>query len=314
MSRRRRPKLCRPPPPPPPPPPPQDCYAVDACTPPSPPHWLEKDTYEPDKPTQTTNPKDIPANRDIIGEPPNEDQLLQELHDDYVKGLNDQFDQNGAQPGNGSGDNALTNDASNAANKPATPQASGPGSGGPPSGPESGPASGGSAGGGGNPPPPTPAAPDAPDPGDGGSIRIIRLDANGNVVSDSANQAQAKFIVGSDGTVTDVPEQYNQLSLQQYAQRLGNSPSAPGTVPDDVTEISDANRPVDVNPRAESPDVTPTGATSPMSSASSQMSTPKKILYVTLQVARILSGIFHGSGPDDTEFPPPPPPGIPGPP
>jgi RHS repeat-associated protein len=114
------------PPPPPPPPPPQDCYAVSECTPPSPPNWLKNDIYEADPPTQTTNPKNIPASHQVMGAPWDEDQLLQYLHDDYVKGLNNQYDQNGAQPGNGSGNDALTQDAGNAVGKPTTPQVTSP--------------------------------------------------------------------------------------------------------------------------------------------------------------------------------------------
>jgi RHS repeat-associated protein len=115
-----------PPPPPPPPPPPQDCYAVSQCTPPSPPSWLKEDIYQADKPTQATNPRNVPASRTIIGEPLDEDQLLQLLHES-LEGLgNGDFDVNGAQSGSSSGSNALTQGASNAAGKPTTPQAAGP--------------------------------------------------------------------------------------------------------------------------------------------------------------------------------------------
>jgi RHS repeat-associated protein len=119
------PELCIPPVlPPPPPPPPQDCYTTLKCLPVIPPFWLTHNPYQASKPTQTTNAKDISPGNTITEAEPTMQQVLQALGLDQG-GLND-FDPNGAQPGNSTSNDTITKGASNAVGKATTPTPSGP--------------------------------------------------------------------------------------------------------------------------------------------------------------------------------------------
>jgi hypothetical protein len=219
------PELCVPPPPPPPPPPPQDCYAVKECSPPSPPDSLKNDQYEPDKPTETTKPRDIPSKDTIIGTPPDEAQLLQQLGDDGINGIDNVYDQNGLEPSAGAGDEGLTTDPGNDVGKPATPGPSGPETGSPESGsPAADAGSGGSAGsggGGGNPAPP--AAPEPPEPGGPGAGEA---------------PSAPRFTVGSDGAVVPTISPTNVLGPGESVPPGGLNIGMPGE--DGVYNISPA--------------------------------------------------------------------------
>jgi hypothetical protein len=147
-----------------PPPPPQDCYGGSdpGCSPPSPPNWLKDDKYEPGKPTDKTNPKDISANNTIIGQAETSNEYL-DLEDAKVKNFQQQLasENNGADTGNGSGDDGLTHDHGNRIGKPATPQP-GPDGANPSAGSGSDGAGEGGGNGGGNPPATSPDVPEPP--------------------------------------------------------------------------------------------------------------------------------------------------------
>jgi hypothetical protein len=148
---------------------------------------LRDDEHITQRPSETVNPKDVPA-KDTIDQPtPTEQQLLHALGDD-TDGLDPSANENGSNAesqGSSTGDNAAENDAARNLGKPANPE---------PGESESGPAAGGSGAGagGGGAPPSTPAlpepAPDAGGPGPGGG--------GGNEVPPAP-----RFIVGSDGTI-----------------------------------------------------------------------------------------------------------------
>ncbi len=205
---------------PPPPPPPQDCYAGadPECSPPSPPDWLKDDQYEADKPSETTNPKNISAKDTITGEPQTSEEYL-EQHEAEVKNLQQELasENSGADTGNGSGDDSLTRDAGNRAGKPSTPEPSGPETGNPASGGEGGsPSAGGEGGGSGGNPPAT--SPDVPEPPEQPASTARFSVSSDGTVTDTAS----RFSVSADGTVTD-------LSVPQT--------SAVGTAPIEPTGI-----------------------------------------------------------------------------
>jgi hypothetical protein len=153
---------------------------------------LRDDEHITQRPSETVNPKDVPA-KDTIDQPtPTEQQLLHALGDD-TDGLDPSANENGStaeSQGSSTGDNAAENDPARNLGKPANPEPAGPG----PGESESSPAAGGSGAGagGGGAPPSTPALPEPPPdaggPGPGGG--------GGNEASPAP-----RFIVGSDGTI-----------------------------------------------------------------------------------------------------------------
>jgi RHS repeat-associated protein len=164
--------------PPPPPPPPQDCYAGPdpSCAPAPSPLWLRQKQYESQpQPRNTTNFRDI-SNKDTIREQtPTEQQLLDQLHK-VISGVKAEAGENGEGAegqGQGTGEGP---DEGGTVGEPGTPE---------PGGLDSvGPLTEGTGGGNASPPPPVPDLPPDLPPKPGG----------------------ARFVVRSDGTVTDSAE------------------------------------------------------------------------------------------------------------
>jgi RHS repeat-associated protein len=189
------PELCVAPvaPPPPPPPPPQDCYAVQTCTPNPAPKALRDDEHITERPSETVNPKDVPA-KDTIDQPtPTEQQLLHALGDD-TDGLDPAVNENGSDAegqGSNTGDNAGENDPARNLGQPANPQPAGPEASSPAAdGGSAGSGSGGGSGGGGGNPA-LPAIPEPPEPGGPGGSGASQVPSG------------PRFTVGADGTVSD---------------------------------------------------------------------------------------------------------------
>jgi RHS repeat-associated protein len=231
---------------PPPPPPPQDCYAGPdpGCSPPSPPEWLKDDQYEADKPSETTNPKNISAKDTITGEPQTSEEYL-EQHEAEVKNLQQELasENSGAETGNGSGDDSLTRDAGNRAGKPETPQP-GPDGANPSAGGEGGeggsPSAGGEggAGGGGNPPATTPDFPEPPDEPSDITTKVVDRNGYREVTNSSAGP---EFIYDNSGADF---EAWQQQTLNDIAS--GNSGSSAASEGPVIESGPGASSPADV--------------------------------------------------------------------